>query len=56
MLLSGLRAGFVSHDISLSGTLCLSSLQVRVGTSEQPTKCSRLEAKIGVRSALCDAV
>jgi hypothetical protein len=49
-------ANFVSHDISLSGALCLSPLQTRVGVSEHPTGIGRVEAVFGDRDALCDAV
>jgi hypothetical protein len=57
VLLTRLRAvGFVSHDISLSDTLCLPSLQTLNGISEHPTSVGRVEAKFGDRDALCDAV
>src|SRR5271170_1199864 len=56
VLLSRLRAvGFVSHDISLSGTLCLPPLQTRIGVSEHSTSLHRVEAKCGDFDALCDA-
>jgi hypothetical protein len=48
VLLSRLRAvGFVSHDISLSGTLCPPPLQTRIGVSEHSTSQRRVEAKYG---------
>jgi len=57
VLLSRVRAAnFVSHDISLSGALCLPPLQTRVGVSEHPTSIGRVEAVFGDRDALCDAV
>jgi hypothetical protein len=40
-------AGFVSHDISLSGALCLPPLQTRVGVSEHSTGIGRVEAVFG---------
>jgi len=48
VLLGRLRAGFVSHEISLSGTLCLPPLQTRVGVSEHPTSIGRVEAKLAI--------
>jgi hypothetical protein len=47
--------GFVSHDISLSGTLCLPPLQTRIGVSEHSTGIGRVEAVFGDRDTLCDA-
>jgi hypothetical protein len=55
VLLGGVRAGFVSHDISLSDTLCLPPLQARVGVSEHSTS-GRVEAEFGDRDAVCDEV
>ena len=56
-MLSRMRAvDFVSHDISLSGTLCLSPLQTRIGVSEHSTSIGRVEAVFGDRDTLCDAV
>jgi hypothetical protein len=42
--------------ISLSGTLCLPSLQTLSGVSEHSTNIGQVEAKSGDRDALCDAV
>jgi hypothetical protein len=56
MLFSRMCAvGLVSHDISLSGTLCFPALQTRVGVSEHSTGQRRMEAKYGDRDALGDA-
>jgi hypothetical protein len=56
VLFSRMRAaGFVSHDISLSSTLCLPLLQTRVGISGHSTSYRRVEAKCGDCDALCDA-
>jgi hypothetical protein len=42
--------------IFLSGALCLSPLQTRVGVSEHSTGIGRVEAVFGDRDPLCDAV
>jgi hypothetical protein len=49
VLLSRLRAaGFVSHDISLSGTLCLPPLQTHSGVSEHSTSCVEWKRKSAI--------